>query len=90
MYFIRLFRRRAPHHVTLYGKPGCLLCEEARELLSELERHYPLTVVEVDITTDPQIFRRYDIRIPVIVVDGGQELEAPISRRELRRAFRSR
>lgn len=86
----RFFRRRAPRHVILYGKPGCHLCEDARLLLAELERRYPMTLTEVDITADPQLFRRYDIRIPVVVIDGGAEIEAPVTRAALERALRRR
>jgi glutaredoxin len=84
---MRLFRRRRPHHITLYGKPGCHLCEDARRLLTSLEARYQLIVHEVDISQDPALFRLYDVRIPVIVVDGRRELEAPIDERELRRAL---
>lgn len=42
---------------------------------------------EIDITSDPNLVRRYDIRIPVIVIGGTQELEAPIGERALRRAL---
>jgi glutaredoxin len=76
------------HTVRLYGKPGCHLCEDARSLLARLQRHYRIEIEEVDITSDPALFRRYDIRIPVIVIDGVREIEAPITERDLRRALR--
>lgn len=74
--------------MTLYGKPGCHLCEEARTTLLRLARRYPLELQEVDITGDPALFRLYDIRIPVVVVDGAVELSAPLNERALRRALR--
>ena len=80
-------RRRSTHHVTLYGKPGCHLCEDVRELLRALERRHRLTVEEVDIRGDPALFRRYDILIPVVVIDGEIELVAPIDERALRQAL---
>ena len=84
-----LWRRRPPvRQVTLYGKPGCHLCEEAHALLLRLSARYPLVVHDIDIRTDPAIFRTYDVRIPVIVVDGTTTLEAPIAERELIRALR--
>ena len=84
---MRWFRRRG-HTVLLYGKPGCHLCEDARSLLARLQRSYRIEIEEVDITTDPALFRRYDIRIPVIVIDGTQEIEAPITEQGLRRVLR--
>lgn len=81
---MRLFRRRI-RRITLYGKPGCHLCEETRSLLDQLSRRYPLEVDEIDITTDPELFRRYDVRIPVLRLDTGSLLEAPIRERDLKR-----
>lgn len=93
MRIIRNKRREAARHevrrVVLYGKPGCHLCEDAHATLSRLARRYPLTIEEVDITATPELFRRYDIRIPVIVVDGGKELEAPIREADLVEALNS-
>jgi glutaredoxin len=80
-------RRRRVRQVTLYGKPGCHLCEDARVLLDRLGRRYPIDLTEVDITSDPALFRRYDIQIPVIVIDGTRELTAPIQEKDLRSAL---
>jgi glutaredoxin len=65
--------------IVLYSKPGCHLCEDARALLARLEWRYPHSVQEIDIRSDPETFRRYDIRIPVMVVDGGPEIDAPLT-----------
>ena len=81
-------RRRPPRKVTLYSKPGCHLCEEALALLLQLRRRYPMEIMEVDITRDAALYRAYDIRIPVIVIDGERELDAPIEEAVLRRALR--
>jgi glutaredoxin len=77
--------RRSNHDVVLYGKPGCHLCEDVRELLGRLEGRYAFTLDEIDIRSDPALFRRYDIRIPVLVIDGQRELDAPIKEQQLRK-----
>lgn len=77
--------RRSTHVVVLYGKPGCHLCDDALELLRRLEERYTFTVAEIDIRSDPALFRRYDIRIPVLVIDGQHELDAPIKEQQLRK-----
>jgi glutaredoxin len=82
------WRRRPIRQITLYGKPGCHLCEDARILLQTLSPRFPLEVQEVNILSDPMLFRAFDVRIPVIVVDGSTTLEAPIDERELIRALR--
>lgn len=65
------------HEITLYGRPGCHLCEDARALLDRLGRRYLMRVNEVDITQDAELVRAYDLVIPVVVI-GGVELTAPI------------
>jgi len=50
--------------VTLYGKPGCHLCEDARRALAGLDFE------EVDVSIDPGLHARYGERIPVVEVDG--------------------
>ena len=56
--------------VTLYSRPGCHLCDEARESLQRVQTRVSFTVHEVDITTDDRLHARYLERIPVISVDG--------------------
>jgi len=70
--------------LTLYSKPGCCLCDEAREKVERLRtRGYELTVEERDITADPALFDRYRYVIPVIALPDGRSLEAPISEYKL-------
>lgn len=57
--------------LVLYGREGCHLCDEARDLLHEfVTADAQLTLREVDIETDEELLRRYLERIPVITLDG--------------------
>jgi glutaredoxin len=56
--------------ITLYTRPGCHLCDDARASLQRLRARLPFTLQEVDITTDDALHRRYLERIPVIALDG--------------------
>jgi glutaredoxin len=56
--------------VTLYGRDGCHLCDDAREALERVRARTPFVVEEVDITTDDELHRRYLERIPVVCLDG--------------------
>lgn len=84
-----LRRQRPPLQVTLYERPGCHLCKEAEQLLVRLAPRFPMQVTRVDITTDRDLLRRYDIRIPVILISGSMELEAPIEKEALEQALRA-
>jgi len=63
--------------VVLYSKPGCHLCDDARGLLDGWGIAYEV------IDSDP----RYDLRVPVVEVDGRVVAEAPIDERALARAL---
>ncbi len=76
-----------PLDVILYTKAGCGLCAEARADLLELARTCPLTITEVDITTDPDLFTAFFDRIPVIDI-GPQRLYAPVDYAALKAALK--
>ncbi len=61
--------------VTLYGKPGCCLCDEAREAVGAVRGDLPFELEEVDISLDPVLHRRYGERIPVLCVNGEEAFE---------------
>ena len=61
-----------PSRVTLYGKPGCHLCDDARAVVETVCAELGETYAEVDITTDPELLRRFGEEIPVTFVDGAQ------------------
>ena len=56
--------------VTLYSRPGCHLCDEARVALRRVQATAPFALEEVDIETDDALHARYLERIPVIALDG--------------------
>jgi glutaredoxin len=61
--------------VTLYGKPGCHLCDEAREVVQRVRADHPFELREVDVSLDPQLYREYGERIPVLALDGEELFE---------------
>ena len=56
--------------VTLYSRPGCHLCDDAREALQRVARRAPFALEEIDITQDDALHARYLERIPVIAFNG--------------------
>jgi glutaredoxin len=56
--------------VTLYGRDGCHLCDDARATLERIRLDRPFALREVDIESDPALHARYLERIPVIALDG--------------------
>lgn len=58
--------------VTLLGKPGCHLCDEAREVVARVCGDLNVAWDERSILDDPELERRYGEQIPVTFVDGKQ------------------
>jgi glutaredoxin len=56
--------------LTLYGKPGCHLCEDARAAVERVIAGRDVDLTQVDITLDPALHARYGERIPVLESDG--------------------
>jgi glutaredoxin len=69
--------------VTLYGKPGCCLCDDARAAVAAVRAERPFELREVDITLDPALNRDYGERIPVLEVDGEEAFELRVEAPEL-------
>jgi glutaredoxin len=70
--------------LTLYGKPGCHLCDDAREAVAAVSSERDFELEEVDITLDPLLFRRYAERIPVVAIDGRDALELLVDAKSVR------
>jgi hypothetical protein len=70
--------------VVLYGKAGCHLCEEAREVVEGVRREVPFELEEVDVSLDPVLHRRYGERIPVVAVEGEELGDFFVDAAELR------
>ena len=56
--------------LTLYTKPDCSLCDQARVALERVRARAPFDLEVLDIGSDPQLSARYGERIPVVLVDG--------------------
>lgn len=73
--------------LTLVTRQGCHLCDEVRAGLDRLGRDYEV----VDIDSDPELFRLYDFRVPVLL-DGDRRpvLEGRITEAALAAALGAR
>ena len=71
--------------MVLYSRPGCHLCDVAREVLLSARERSPFEFEEVDIERDEVLELEYGIRIPVVEVDGEERFEIEIDEGELAR-----
>ena len=75
--------------VTLLGKPGCHLCDEAREVVARVTAELGESFEELSILDDPALQERYWEQIPVTLVDGAPHDFWRVDERRLRDALRS-
>lgn len=73
--------------ITLLGRPGCHLCDDAREVIRRVAEDLDVTWVERDITQSAEDMREYWERIPVTLVDGVQHDFWRVSEGRLRAAL---
>jgi len=70
--------------VVLYGRPGCCLCDDAREVLERVRADEPFELVECDIERDDALLRAYLERIPVVTLDGVELFDLTVDEAVLR------
>ena len=73
--------------VTLYGKPGCHLCDDARAVVERVCAERGAAWAEVAVTTTPERMAAYGEQIPVTFVDGRQHDFWRVDEARLRRAL---
>ena len=73
--------------MTLYSRPGCHLCDDARAVIERVCADLGETFVEVSIDDDPELRRRFGAEIPVTFVDGRQHDFWRVSEQRLRTAL---
>ncbi|HEY7722290.1 MAG TPA: glutaredoxin family protein [Pedococcus sp.] len=61
-----------PARITLIGKPGCHLCDDARAVIASVAAELGVGWEERSIADDPALAEEYWEQIPVTLVDGRQ------------------
>jgi glutaredoxin len=70
--------------VIIYSRPGCHLCEEAKEAMRIAGCEDLYTLEEIDIEDDPELLERYTYEIPVITIDGVEAFRYRLGPEEFR------
>ena len=69
--------------LVLVTRRGCHLCDQALDLLRDMGREPELA----DVDADDELYRLYDWRVPVVLVDGVVAAEGKVDRNRLERAL---
>ena len=70
--------------VTIYGRPGCHLCDDAAAVLERIRADAPFELRTVNIEEDDALLRAYLVRIPVVSVDGEEVYDYYVDEADLR------
>jgi glutaredoxin len=73
--------------IILYSRNRCPLCVEAKEILELCCETMELTYQEVDIHSDDTLLEKYQLMIPVVVVDGEEALYGKIAYSALKKCL---
>jgi glutaredoxin len=78
----------APRDVTLYTRPGCHLCEEAKQQIAPLLKEFSARLTEINIDEDPDLRARYDYDVPVIFLGARKAAKHRVDLAQFRRQLR--
>jgi hypothetical protein len=75
------------HRITLLGKPGCHLCDDARLVVSRVADDLGTPWEERSILDDEALLEEYAEQIPVVLIDGRQHTFWRVDEARLRAAL---
>jgi glutaredoxin len=58
------------HHLTLYTRVNCHLCELAKEALDRVQSQVPFALEVVDVDSSTALQASYGNEVPVVLLDG--------------------
>lgn len=77
-----------PRDVTIYSRPGCHLCEEAKKQIAPLLKEFGARLTEINIDEDPELRARYDYDVPVIFLGARKAAKHRVDLAQFRRQLR--
>jgi len=77
----------AAARITLVGRPGCHLCDDAREVVRRVADDTGAGWAELSVDDDPELLAQYAEQVPVVLVDGAQHDFWRVDEQRLRRAL---
>jgi glutaredoxin len=58
--------------VEIYSRPGCHLCDEAKEVIQRVQRRVSFDLRVTNIETQPELEKKYGEEIPVVFINGSE------------------
>src|SRR5580765_4075962 len=80
--------RCGPRDITLYTRPGCRLCEEAKAAIAPILRDFAAVLCEVNVDDDEVLKQRYGWDVPVIFIGQHKAAKHRVDLAQFRRQMR--
>ena len=77
-----------PRDVTIYSRPGCHLCEEAKSRIAPILAEFGARLTEINIDEDPALRALYDYDVPVIFLGARKAAKHRVNLAQFRRQLR--
>ena len=78
----------APRDVTIYSRPGCHLCDEAKQQIAPLLKEFGARLTEINIDENPELRVRYEYDVPVIFLGARKAAKHRVDLAQFRRQLR--
>lgn len=69
--------------IDIYSRPGCHLCDEAKDVIERVRRRFGFSIRVVNIETDPELEKQYGEEIPVVFINGNKAFKYHVDEAEL-------
>lgn len=70
-------------HIDIYSRPGCHLCDEAKELVERVRQRFPFALRVINIEEDAALETAYGAEIPVVFINGHKAFKYHVDEAEL-------
>jgi glutaredoxin len=77
-----------PIHIEIYSRPGCHLCDEAKEVIDRVRLRIPFALRVINIETNPELEKTYGEQIPVVFINGNKAFKYHVDQAELEKKVR--
>jgi glutaredoxin len=74
--------------VTIYSRPGCHLCDEAKQAIEGAGCQNEYTLEQINIESDQDLLNRYQYDIPVVTINGVEAFRHRLTAEDFRKRLR--
>jgi len=74
--------------VEIYSRPGCHLCDEAKEVIDRVASRHRLDVRVLNVEDNPEWEAQYGTEIPVVFIEGRKAFKYHVDATQLERKLK--